>query len=910
LIKYVGMLLIVLLAVSFLPAAGFIRLAPADSFNLVVNPAVEGGLSTTTIRVYPESLNVSLGETFSVNVTFEGVPVTPGAAGFEFNLSWDPSILKGVSMQDIEFHAVTPQAEWANIFSVSNKVLNSSVLYAYTWMMVQDAIDAGYAPISGNGTLATITLKGVGIGQTTLHFGLTIVGDPDGHPIPNVAIDGSASVTTMPEHDVGILDITTSTTVAIPGDILSIYVTAEDPGTYTETFNVTFYADTTFIASQNVTLLSGRVIVITFIWNTTDVAFGYYTISAEASVVPGETKTSNNILIDGTVQVKPAFHNVAITDVSSDNFVYVGDNVSIYADVWNTGDLPETFNVTANADENLTVIGDEITIGTQSLSLSAKGFITLAFTWNTTGVSPGNYTISAVASNVTGEADLTDNLYVGGQIDLFAFTPAYDINITMPTILTVNPSIFSFDYNLHARLINIGNATVQSTGYEGLVTAVGSTNGTVHLCPNQPGVDMYDFYLPLNGSVQVPLWLMFQPETHWETYNGNFTLQLNVGGVHRTQLTIIGISIDVCQNGAYIVYNNTVSFTWNLTGGSPVYLEAETNLPPGWSYTVDPPVDTLFYTPHPVTVNITAPLDATEGDIGSVTLRAYENSTGALIWQFIYFASTNNKPPTIEVMQPPALTFHGDLTFNATVKDASGIQSVQLYYSVNGGAWNNQSMQWSSGDTFNSTSYALTIPHVPDNSTIQYYMVATDWLGNLTQSETHTMIVRYDLAITEVKTGKTVVGQGSATQTNVTIANQGTLPSTALKIAVYANATLIYTQDTPSLANGTATTLAFTWNTTGWSKGNYTISAYAEPILGETNTSNNLLNGGWIVVSIPGDVDGNGIVNILDAIQQSNAFLATPSSSNWNPNADINGDGVVNILDAIILSNHFLQHYP
>jgi hypothetical protein len=59
-----------------------------------------------------------------------------------------------------------------------------------------------------------------------------------------------------------------------------------------------------------------------------------------------------------------------------------------------------------------------------------------------------------------------------------------------------------------------------------------------------------------------------------------------------------------------------------------------------------------------------------------------------------------------------------------------------------------------------------------------------------------------------------------------------------------------------------------------------------------------------------GDVNGDGTVNILDAIIVSNAFLATPGTSNWNPNADINDDNIVNILDAIILANHFLQHYP
>jgi hypothetical protein len=67
---------------------------------------------------------------------------------------------------------------------------------------------------------------------------------------------------------------------------------------------------------------------------------------------------------------------------------------------------------------------------------------------------------------------------------------------------------------------------------------------------------------------------------------------------------------------------------------------------------------------------------------------------------------------------------------------------------------------------------------------------------------------------------------------------------------------------------------------------------------------------GQVKVRIAGDINGDWSVNILDSIILSNAFLATPGSSNWNPNADINSDSVVNILDAITLSNHFLEHYP
>jgi PKD repeat protein len=56
---------------------------------------------------------------------------------------------------------------------------------------------------------------------------------------------------------------------------------------------------------------------------------------------------------------------------------------------------------------------------------------------------------------------------------------------------------------------------------------------------------------------------------------------------------------------------------------------------------------------------------------------------------------------------------------------------------------------------------------------------------------------------------------------------------------------------------------------------------------------------------IRGDINGDGTVNIYDAILLSIAYNSQPGSLSWNPNADINGDGVVNILDAIILSSNY-----
>ncbi len=58
-----------------------------------------------------------------------------------------------------------------------------------------------------------------------------------------------------------------------------------------------------------------------------------------------------------------------------------------------------------------------------------------------------------------------------------------------------------------------------------------------------------------------------------------------------------------------------------------------------------------------------------------------------------------------------------------------------------------------------------------------------------------------------------------------------------------------------------------------------------------------------------GDVNGDGSVDIYDAIILAGAYNSVPGSPNWNPNADINNDGIVDIYDAIILAGNYNQHY-
>jgi hypothetical protein len=167
------------------------------------------------------------------------------------------------------------------------------------------------------------------------------------------------------------------------------------------------------------------------------------------------------------------------------------------------------------------------------------------------------------------------------------------------------------------------------------------------------------------------------------------------------------------------------------------------------------------------------------------------------------------------------------------------------------------------------------------------------------------LVPGHDVAIASLTPLKTVVGKGYNMSIGVTVKNYGVFSET-FKVAAYTNTTLMGNQ-TVSLASGEKAELLFVESTGSMTKGRYNVSATAGPVPGETDLSDNTAVGGWVVVAIPGDVNADGTVNILDALILSNAYGSVPGGSNWNPNADINGDDVINILDAIIMANYFGQ---
>lgn len=163
--------------------------------------------------------------------------------------------------------------------------------------------------------------------------------------------------------------------------------------------------------------------IVNYIWNYGDNTTGsgkvtthIYNASGTYTVI---LRVTDNDGLNGTaiqyVTVLPPMlaHDIAITDVkASPTRVIPDDPVTITVTVENQGDFTETFPVTVFYDANTAAPSKTVT------DLATKASITLNFTWDTTGVPVGDYTIKAQASIVPGEGDIGDNTFVDGKVTL------------------------------------------------------------------------------------------------------------------------------------------------------------------------------------------------------------------------------------------------------------------------------------------------------------------------------------------------------------------------------------------------------------------------------------------------------------------------------------------------------------
>ena len=167
----------------------------------------------------------------------------------------------------------------------------------------------------------------------------------------------------------------------------------------------------------------------------------------------------------------------------------------------------------------------------------------------------------------------------------------------------------------------------------------------------------------------------------------------------------------------------------------------------------------------------------------------------------------------------------------------------------------------------------------------------------------------HNIAVVNVETNKTIVDEGFTVTIDVNITNTGSFPET-VNLTLYVNNTAIQSQNV-ILANESSTVITFIWNTTGFAKGNYTISAYAEPVPGETDTADNTYTNGVVtVLKEPplGDVNKDYIVDQMDLALISEALWTEIGDPGYNPDADLNKDGRIDIDDIILFKDYWTNY--
>jgi parallel beta-helix repeat protein len=167
----------------------------------------------------------------------------------------------------------------------------------------------------------------------------------------------------------------------------------------------------------------------------------------------------------------------------------------------------------------------------------------------------------------------------------------------------------------------------------------------------------------------------------------------------------------------------------------------------------------------------------------------------------------------------------------------------------------------------------------------------------------------HDIGITSVTTSKIIVGQDYNVSISIMVFNYGN-DTENINITIYANSTIIGEIRNVSLSKKDFTISSFTWNTSGFAKGNYTIWAYAWPVLGETDTADNTLVYGTVKVTILGDVDGNFLVDIYDITAICVCYDSKIGQPLYNPNCDLDGNGIIDIFDVTAACVHYGQKYP
>jgi hypothetical protein len=167
-----------------------------------------------------------------------------------------------------------------------------------------------------------------------------------------------------------------------------------------------------------------------------------------------------------------------------------------------------------------------------------------------------------------------------------------------------------------------------------------------------------------------------------------------------------------------------------------------------------------------------------------------------------------------------------------------------------------------------------------------------------------------DVAIMFVNvTSPNKVYPGKIVTIQVIAMNRGNFTTETFNVTLHYSSNVIGVQ-TVTVGPWSNVTLTFHWDTTGQVPcHNFTIWAEASHVPFELKFDNNVYYDGWVKIKMLGDVNGDGVIDILDIVLISIAYGSRPGYPNWNPEADLVPPyGFIDILDLVTCSSKYGWH--
>jgi hypothetical protein len=395
---------------------------------------------------------------FTIDIT---ITSAKNLYGFNLKLSYNTTILDVAQMEEGPF-----------LKSFGTTVINKmedNPLTGVIWIAI--SLVSSAPPANGNGTLATVTFNVTQLGESTLHLYETKLSDQNGADLLHETSDGYFNNVLLAKLYVEPPSIIDPSLTPASTFLINIMI-ANVTGLYGYEFKL-FY-DTSFLNGIGVLIYpqppnetnftpkveiddrNGVIFVNVTYYPPAEsvstiaplklatITFQVQTYGAsildlnQTKLVDNEGNLIIHVAVDGFVSVKPP--DVAILEVSAaPTMVYPGTMVNIQVIAANLGIFrKETFNVT-------TYYGATKIATVTVIDLLPLTNITLPFSWNTAGIPPNNYVISARASTVPLEINTTNNFLSDGTISIVSpdvavlnVTPAFNsvyqgwkINITV-----------------------------------------------------------------------------------------------------------------------------------------------------------------------------------------------------------------------------------------------------------------------------------------------------------------------------------------------------------------------------------------------------------------------------------------------------------------------------------------------